>query len=150
MRRDGGWRAARGRGPPTSLPRWGLPGRARPPALGAPAPALRAPPLTSGCGCAIMVHARPVPLLRGLPLTGYPWTAKDRSTERPGGFFMPGRFLLPGLFRCSDSGEVNRQTGPPVGVFSASEQSQNCQPAISSLLRERPIAGALDTRVPGG
>lgn len=96
------------------------------------------------------VLARPVPLLRGLPFPGYPWTAKDRSTERPGGFFMPGRFLLPGLFRCSDSGEVNRQTGPPVSVFSASKQSQNCQPMIFSPLRERPIAGALDTRVPGG
>lgn len=105
------------------------------------------------CGGALCYSrpAWPVPLLRGLPFHwGHPWTAKDRSTERPGGFFMPGRFLLPGLFRCSDSGEVNRQTGPPVSVFSASEQSQNCQPLFFSLLRERPIAGALDTRVPGG
>lgn len=82
-------------------PRWGLRGSVRPPALGAPAPAPVALPTAPGCFRYVQnfghidldicrlpwysVLVRPVPLLRGLPLAWYPWTARkplDRKIRR--------------------------------------------------------------------
>lgn len=75
--------------PPPCRPRWGLPGARGLRPWGLPPPRC-APPLTSGCGCAIMVHAWPVPLLFGAALD---WVSMDgkRPLDRKAGRFFYAR-----------------------------------------------------------
>ena len=102
-------------------PRWGLRGSVRPPALGAPAPGPAGLPAAAGCFRSVQnfgqfgldfcllpwysVLVRPVPLLRGLPLAWYPWTA-GKAQSKDWAFFL-AFFRLRRLCRGSDSPAVN-------------------------------------------
>ena len=102
-------------------PRWGLRGSVRPPALGAPAPGPAGLPAAPGCFRYVQnfghialdfcrlpwysVLVRPVPLLRGLPLAWYPWTA-GKAQSKDWAFFH-AFFRLRRLCRGSDSPAVN-------------------------------------------
>jgi hypothetical protein len=75
--------------PRPCCPRWGLSGGARPPALGALAPALRAPLFVAAASVGLdfparfgyICLARPVPLLRGLPQKGIRGRQESRLVD---------------------------------------------------------------------
>lgn len=121
------WRAASlsvGGFAPASLPSLppppGARGKREASGLGAPAPDLRSSPLVDSASVGLdnrsvlwyFIYARPVPLLRGLPLSGYP-----RTAGKPLGRLTRRLFSLPCLSsqtrqnHRSDFPEVNRIYG---------------------------------------